>query len=143
MNPLLRFIVYRRCPREASEWVADVARWCAPECQLWGTKMIGSFFTFEKIPAPMKIKLALPPPPSRKPQHPPPSLKRRILWAWGFFSRKNPKKNQAPIKFGAAISAPRITGGKITDITLFQILTVRVFFCLQSLKALIRRTLPL
>lgn len=27
VNPLLRFLVYRRCPQQAAEWVADVARW--------------------------------------------------------------------------------------------------------------------
>lgn len=27
VNPLLRFIVYRRCPKQAAEWVQDVAAW--------------------------------------------------------------------------------------------------------------------
>eukprot|EP00931_Biecheleriopsis_adriatica_P104701 TRINITY_DN79338_c0_g1_i1.p1 TRINITY_DN79338_c0_g1~~TRINITY_DN79338_c0_g1_i1.p1 ORF type:complete len:433 (-),score=81.30 TRINITY_DN79338_c0_g1_i1:34-1299(-) len=27
VNPLLRFIVYRRCPTQAAAWVEDVARW--------------------------------------------------------------------------------------------------------------------
>jgi len=27
VNPLLRFIVYRRCPEQAAAWVKDVARW--------------------------------------------------------------------------------------------------------------------
>lgn len=27
VNPLLRFLVYRRCPKQAAAWVEDVARW--------------------------------------------------------------------------------------------------------------------
>lgn len=27
VNPLLRFLVYRRCPKEAAAWVQDVAQW--------------------------------------------------------------------------------------------------------------------
>lgn len=27
VNPLLRFIVYRRCPEQAAAWVRDVAKW--------------------------------------------------------------------------------------------------------------------
>lgn len=27
VNPLLRFLVYRRCPQQAAAWVQDVARW--------------------------------------------------------------------------------------------------------------------
>ena len=69
-----------------------------------------------KIPTPIKIKLALPPPPSGKTKNPP--LKGGILWAWGFSSRKNPKMPGAH-KIGAAISGPRITGGNFMDTTLF------------------------
>ena len=43
-----------------------------------------------KIPTPIKIKLALPPPPPSQKNEPPP-LKRRMLWARGVSSRKNPK----------------------------------------------------
>ena len=56
------------------------------------------------IPALIKIKLALPPPPSKKPQHPP--LKGGILRAWWFSSRKNQKMPGAH-KIGAAISGPK------------------------------------
>ena len=64
---------------------------------------------FGRIPTPTEIKLALPLPPSKKRTAP---LKRRILWAWGFFSRSNQKLPGAH-KIGAAISGPRITGGKL------------------------------
>ena len=69
----------------------------------------------KKIPTPIKAKLA-PPPPSKKPMTSP--LKPGILWAWGFSSRKNQKMPGAH-KIGTAISGPRITGGKITDMRLF------------------------
>ena len=69
-----------------------------------------------KIPAPIKIKLALPPPPPQKTTTPP--LKGGILWAWGFSSRKNPKMPGAH-KIGAAISGSRIAGRNFMDITLF------------------------
>ena len=68
-------------------------------------------FRLRKIPTPIKIKLALPPHPSKRPNPPPP--KTRILWAWGFSSRKNQKMPGAH-KIGAAISGPRIAGRKIT-----------------------------
>ena len=71
-----------------------------------------------KIPAPIKIKLALPPPPSRKTQHPP--LEGGILWALGFSSRKN-QKMPGDHKIGSAISGPRIAGRKIMDTTLILI----------------------
>ena len=46
-----------------------------------------------------------------------PPLKRGILWAWGFCSRKSQKMPGAH-KIGAAISGPRIAGRKIMDIRL-------------------------
>ena len=58
-----------------------------------------------KIPTPIKIKLALLPPPSKKAQNPP--LKGGILWAWRFSFRKNPKMPGAH-KIGAAISGPEL-----------------------------------
>ena len=62
-----------------------------------------------KIPAPIRIKLALPPPPSKKPQNPP-LLRGGILWTWGFSSRKNQKIPGAHKL--ARPSIPRIVGGK-------------------------------
>ena len=62
----------------------------------------------QKIPAPIKIKLALPPPQNPK-CHPP--LKRGILWAWMFFHRKKPKIAGAH-KIGAPTFGPRIAGEK-------------------------------
>ena len=49
---------------------------------------------------------------------PEPPLKGEILWAWGFFSRKNQKIPGAH-KIGAAISGLRIAGGKILDMRIF------------------------
>ena len=43
-------------------------------------------------------KLALPPPPFPENPNTPPPLKQRILWAWGFSSRKNPKNARRPWK---------------------------------------------
>ena len=69
---------------------------------------------FGKIPKPMKVELALPPPPL--PKSPPP--KTRNFMGMGFSSRKNQKMPGAH-KICAAISSPRIAGGKITDMRLF------------------------
>ena len=73
-----------------------------------------------KIPTPVKIKLALPPPLLNKPttHNPPPKKTEKILWAWGFSCRKNQKILGAH-KIGAAISGPRIAGRKITDMRIF------------------------
>ena len=60
-----------------------------------------------KIPAPIKIKSALPPPLSKKKTQPPSPPKRGVLWAWGFSSKESPKIPGAH-KIGAAISGPRI-----------------------------------
>ena len=54
-----------------------------------------------------------------RPINPPPPLKGGILWAWGLSSRKNQKILGAH-KIGAAMSGPRIAGGKITDTRLAQ-----------------------
>ena len=67
-----------------------------------------------KIPTPIKIKLALPPP-SKKNRKPP--LKGGILWALWFSCRKNQKMPGAQ-KIGAAISGPRIAGGNLMDTTI-------------------------
>ena len=56
----------------------------------------------------------------------PPPKKQGILWAWGFSSRKNHKMPGAH-KIGAAISGPRITGRKITDVRLFLIIGKSAF----------------
>ena len=70
----------------------------------------------EKSPRPLKIKLALPPPPSKRPQHPPKNEEFLILWG---FPAERTKKCQAPHKIGAAISGPRIARGNFMDITFF------------------------
>ena len=59
--------------------------------------------TNKKKRAHKSVKLALPPPLSKR--KPTPPLKRRILWAWGFSSRKNQKMPGAH-KIGAAVSDP-------------------------------------
>ena len=58
-----------------------------------------------KIPTPIKLKLALPPPRSKKSQNPP--LKGGILWAWGFPAERT-KKSQAPIKLAQPFPAPEL-----------------------------------
>ena len=55
----------------------------------------GKYLCFGKIPTPIKIKLALPPPLPQK-THDPPPLKGGILWAWGFSSRKKLKIARRP-----------------------------------------------
>ena len=71
----------------------------------------------------IKIKLALPPPFQKK--HDPPSNEE--FYGHRGFPAERTKKCQAPTKIGAAISGPRIAGGKITDMSPFasfnQILT--------------------
>ena len=64
-----------------------------------------------KIPAPIKIKLALPNPPPQKKNPKYPDLKRGILWAWGFSCRKN-QKSQTPIKLAQPFPP---SGSKIAD----------------------------
>ena len=61
---------------------------------------------FGKIPRPMKIKLALPPPlsPTKKTQ--PPSLKRGISWAWEVFRQKEPTKMPGAQKLAQPFPAP-------------------------------------
>ena len=52
---------------------------------------------FRKIPAPIKIKLALLPPPlSIKPQHPPPPPKTQNFMGMGVFQKKEPKNARRP-----------------------------------------------
>ena len=70
-----------------------------------------------KIPTPIKIKLALPPPPLLKNPN-----KKEEFYGHGGFPAERTKKCQVPIKIGAAISGPRIMGGNSMDITLFLIL---------------------
>ena len=69
---------------------------------------------------PIKIKEALPPPPLLKAQNPPPPPRGRNFMGMGVFQQKEQKIPGAH-KLGAAISGPRIAGGKITD--------MRFFFC--------------
>ena len=54
-------------------------------------------------------------------KNPNPPLKRDILWAWEFSSRKKPKISGAH-QIRAAISGPTIARGKIRDMRLFLIL---------------------
>ena len=77
---------------------------------------IRGFPQIGKIPTLIKLKLALPPPLSRNPTPPPP--KRKNFMGMGFLSRKNQKMPGAH-KIGAAISGPRIAGGKFLDMTFF------------------------
>ena len=70
--------------------------------------------TDRKNPHAHKKKLALPP----FPENPNTALRCGILWAWGFSSRKNQKMRGAH-KIGAAISGPRIAGGKLRTWGLF------------------------
>ena len=67
----------------------------------------------QKIPAPIKIASALPPPPNSKP---PP--KTRILWTWRFSCRKKAEILGAH-KIGAANSGPRIADTDFTDTRTF------------------------
>ena len=53
-----------------------------------------AILSLAKIPTPIKIKLALPPPLLKTPSTPP--LKGGILWAWGFFQQKDPKNARRP-----------------------------------------------
>ena len=67
-----------------------------------------------------KIGTSTPPPFQKTPTPPPPKTQSFMgVAAWGVFSRKNETNTSRPQKIGAAISGPRITGGKITDFTLF------------------------
>ena len=73
-----------------------------------------------KILAPIKIKLALPPP-KKKPKYPP--LKRIILWTWFFL--QNGRFFPGVHKIGAAISGPRIVDKNFTDTRIFRSLISR------------------
>ena len=83
------------------------------------TRLIGvASAHFRKIPAPIKMKSALPPPQTQNPPPPPP--KRGILWTWRFSCRK---KALFPgvHKIGAAISGPRMADNNFTDMRIFLI----------------------
>ena len=71
-----------------------------------------------KIPAPIKVKSALPPP--EKNQNTPPAPKRGISWTWRFSCRKN-TEILGTHKIGAAISGPRIADKNLTDTRIFLI----------------------
>ena len=79
----------------------------------------GKEVTFRKIPVPIKMKSALPPPP-KKPKIPPPP-KRGILWTWRFSCRKN-AFFQAPIKLAQPFPAPELRAENFTDTRIFLIL---------------------
>ena len=67
-----------------------------------------------KIPAPIKIKLALPNPPPHKKNPKYPDLKRGILWAWGFSCRNN-QKSQTPIKLAQPFPVPKLRTKNFTN----------------------------
>ena len=73
-------------------------------------------FNSRKNPPHIKIKLACPPPLPKNPRTP--SLKRGILWTWGFSSRKN-QKCQAPIKLAQPVGALELRVGKLRTWGLF------------------------
>ena len=80
------------------------------------------WFSFRKIPAPIKMELALSPPAPPKKQPPPPPLRGGISWAWRFSCRKG-KKPQAPIKLAQLpFLALELRAQKITDMRLLLIL---------------------
>ena len=68
-----------------------------------------------RIPAPIKIKSTLPPPP--RPKIPPP-LNRGILWTWKFSCRKN-TEILGVHKIGTVISGPKIADKNFTDTRIF------------------------
>ena len=70
---------------------------------------------FRKIPAPIKIKSALPSPQT---QNTPPPPKRGILWTWRFSYNKNAEILGAH-KIGATISSPRIADTNFMDTRIF------------------------
>ena len=59
-----------------------------------------------KIPTPIKIELALPPPHSKNHDPPPPNS--RNFMGMGVFQQKEPKKCQAPIKLAQPFPAPEL-----------------------------------
>ena len=65
---------------------------------------------------------------------PPPKNKGGILWAWGFASRKNPKKeSKAPIKLARPFLAPELRADKITDTRLFlKVARLQSEFCTKD-----------
>ena len=71
-----------------------------------------------RIPAHIKIKLALPPPPFPKIPRPPPPKTRNFI-GMGFPAERT-KKCQAPIDWCSRFR-PQIEGGKITDVRLFRV----------------------
>ena len=85
--------------------------------------------TVGKIPALIKIKLALPPPPTKTPMTPPQN--KEFYVHGGFSSGKNQKMSGAH-KIGAAISGPRIAG---VDMRIFLIEreSLRGNLCRESL----------
>ena len=73
-----------------------------------------------KIPAPIKLKAALPPPKPQKTTPPPPPLKRGILWTLVFLQKE--RIFPSAQKIGAAISGPRIADTNFTDTRIFLIM---------------------
>ena len=70
-----------------------------------------------KIPVPIKIKIGTSAPPLQKTPSPP---QNEEFYGQGVVQQKEPK-NARPHMIGAAISGPRIAGGKVTDMSPFLI----------------------
>ena len=89
--------------------------------KFWRPFWVSRFFLVRKIPAPIKIKSALPPPPppKKKPKYPPPPLKRGILRTQVFLQKEGIFPGVR--KIGAAISGPRIADTNFTDTRIFLI----------------------
>ena len=69
-----------------------------------------------KIPAPIKIKSALPP----QPKYPPPKKIRNFMDK-EVFLQKERRNSRRPYKIGAGISGPRIADKNCTDTRIFLI----------------------
>ena len=74
----------------------------------------------EKIPTPIKIELALPPPPlPRNPKH---AAYKEDFYGYGGFPVDGTEKMPGAHQIGAAISGPRIAGGNPKDPVILKIL---------------------
>ena len=118
--------------RDAFDWGGE------PGCEggggcgdLWQPRVSQTWVPkFRKIPAPIKIKLAVPPPTLLKRPRTTP-LKRRSFMGMGVFQQKEPTIPGAQ-KIGAAISGPRIAGGKFCGHEVFFPDTCKMMSALQT-----------
>ena len=81
------------------------------------TETLSQHPKFRKIPAPIKIKSALPPSPPN-PQYLPPRKTRNFIDMEVFLQKKS-RNSRRPYKIGAAISGPRIADKNFTDTRIF------------------------